>query len=344
MKRGLLPILASLALGLGGLYLVAGPAAFQARTYRLPDVSLPLALVIVAAAAAYWIVPALRLGLLGTVHGKGLPLATGLLIHLAGLFSAAVTPGGAGSAPAIAAGLRRAGLPLGSAVAMAVQITVLDLVFFAWALPVSLAYLLLSGLTAVSLDLVALALTSMLAALAASVVLGRYPRAVIRLVLWLARRPAWGRFRRRLRAAARGYYRSSRLFVTMRWPTWISLQVLGAIAWLGMFVLFWALARAFQPLDALATIATVTIATLIAFIVPTPGGSGFVEVTVGYGIGAQMTDANLATPLLVWRFATFYLIFLLGPLAVLLLFTPRHARRQPDTPAAHNQREARDDR
>jgi uncharacterized protein (TIRG00374 family) len=342
MKRSLLPLLGSLALGFIGLYLVDGPAAFQARSYHLPTVSAPLALAIAAATVAYWIVPALRLQLLGTVHGHALPLTTGLLIHLAGLLSAAITPGGSGSAPAIAAGLRRAGLPLGAAVGMAVQVTVLDLVFFAWALPISLAYLLLSGATALSLDLVALALASMVVALAAAIVLGRHPRPVVRLALWLARKPMLGRFRQRLTAAARGYYRSSRHFATMRTSTWIALQALGALAWLGMFVLFWALVQAFQPLAVLATIATLTIATLVAFIVPTPGGSGFIEVAVGYGIGAQTNHADLATPLLLWRFGTFYLVFLLGPLASWRLFAGEHGRRPPGEPADANRHEARD--
>ena len=342
MKRSLLALFASLALGLIGLYLVGGPAAFEASSYQLPEVGTPLILAMVAGSAAYWLVPALRLQLLCTVHGHGLPLAQGLLIHIAGLFSAALTPGGSGSAPAIAAGLRRAGLPLGTAVATAVQVTVLDLVFFAWALPISLAYLLSSGATVLSLDLVALALASMVLALAASIVLGRYPRPVVRLLLWLARRPRLLRFGQRFRATARGYYRGSRLFVAMRLSTWISLQALGALAWLGMFLLFWALARAFQPLEVLATIATLTIATLVAFIVPTPGGSGFIEVAVGYGIGAQLTDANLATPLLAWRFATFYLILLLGPLAAWLLFVGRRGQRPSGTSARANRREVRD--
>ena len=329
MKRTILALLISLALGLLGLYLVAGPAAFQARTYHLPTLSLPLTLLIAAASAAYWIVPALRLRMLCEVQEHRLPLGTGLLIHAAGLFSAAITPGGSGSAPAIAAGLRRSGVPFGRGVGVAVQVTVLDLVFFAWALPLSLVYLLAIGTTTLTPDLVALALVSMVVAIGASTALGRYPRLVVRLFLWLARRRALTRFRRRLVAGARGYYRSGRLFIAMRLRTWISLQVLGALAWASMFTLFWALVRVFQPIDFLATIATLTIATLVAFIVPTPGGSGFVEVAVGYGIGVQVAHADLATPLLLWRFGTFYLVFLLGPLASWLLMAGGFGRPSP---------------
>ncbi len=320
MKRTALALLASLGFGLLGLYLVAGPAAFRVDAYRLPTVSLPLGLLIAAAAGSYWLVPALRLQTLCAVQGHRLPFGTGLLIHLAGLFGAVVTPGGSGGAPAIAAALRRVGLPLGTGVALAVQVTVLDLVFFAWALPSSLAYLLWSGATALTADLVALALVSMAAAIAATIVLGRYPRLAVRLFLWLARRRALTPLRRRLVTGARAYYRSSRLFGTMRFSTWIALQALGALGWLGMFVLFWSLVRVFQPFGFLTTVASLTIVTLVAFIVPTPGGSGFIEVAVGYGIGAELGSADPVTPpLLLWRLATFYLIFLLGPLASWLL-------------------------
>ncbi len=343
MKRTVLALLISLGLGLLGLQLVAGPAAVQARTYRLPTRSLPLTLLIAGASAAYWIIPALRLRALSAVQGHRLPLGTGLLIHVAGLFSAAVTPGGSGSAPAIAAGLRRAGVPFGRGVGVAVQVTVLDLVFFAWALPISLAYLLCMRSSALSPELVALALLSMVVALLASTLLGRYPRLVVRLFLWLARRRTLTRFRKRLVAGARGYYRSSRLFVTMRHSTWIYLQALGALAWFGMFVLFWALLRVFQPVDFLSTIATLTIATLVAFVVPTPGGSGFIEVAVGYGIGAQLAHADLATPLLLWRFVTFYLVFLLGPLAGWLLMAGRFGRVSSGKQSEPNPADAHDD-
>ena len=346
MKRTALALLGSLALGLLGLYLVAGPAAFRAQTYHLPTVGLPLTLLIASASAAYWIVPALRLRTLCAVQGHRLPLGTALLIHVAGLFSAAITPGGSGSAPAIAAGLRRAGVPFGRGVGVAVQVTVLDLVFFAWALPLSLAYLLAIGSTTLTPELVTLTVVSMVLAIGASTALGRYPRLVVRLFLWLARRRTLTRFRRRLAAGARGYYRSSRLFMTMRFRTWISLQALGALAWLGMFTLFWALLRVFQPVDFLTTIATLTIATLVAFIVPTPGGSGFIEVAVGYGIGVQVAHTDLATPLLLWRCGTFYLVFLLGPLASWLLIAGGFGRRSPSVapgPQPAQPADARDD-
>lgn len=321
MKRRLLALVAALALGIGGLYAVDGAAAFQARTYRLPSISPALALVIAAASGAYWALPALRLRLLGAVQGRSLPLSAGLLVHVVGLFSAAVTPGGAGSAPAIAAGLRRAGVPLGTAVGMAVQVTVLDLLFFVWALPLGLAYLAVSDATALTGTVIAAALVCTVAALAAATALGRYPRPIVQLLLWLARAPSLSRFRPRLTVMARGYYRSGRLFATMRWSTWASLNALGALSWLGMFTLFWALAQAVQPLAPLPTIASLTIATLVASIVPTPGGAGFVEVAVGYGIGSFAPDTDIVGPLLLWRVATFYLVFVLGPIASWLLFT-----------------------
>jgi uncharacterized protein (TIRG00374 family) len=323
MKRGLLALLSALAFGLIGISLVEEPADIRTHLQNLPAVSLPLAVTICAASAIYWLIPGLRLQALAAVQGHGLPFSMGLLIHLTGMLSAAITPGGSGSAPAIVAGLRRAGLPLGAALGVSVQVMVLDLIFFVWALPLSLGYLLLTGAQGLAPDLALLTIASFVVSLLAAVLLGRQPRSMARLLLWLAHRRRLARFRKRLTATARGYYRSGRLFLAVGPLEWIYLQALSALAWTGMFLLFWALARIYQPLDVMATLATLTLANLLAMIAPTPGGSGFIEVAVNHGLNARDANAELAVPLLLWRSATFYLVFLLGPLAGLRLFAAR---------------------
>lgn len=327
MKRWLAALLASVLLGLAGILLVNTPADIRAQLHQLPAASPPLILALAGAAAAYWIIPGLRLQVLAAVQGQRLPFSTGLLIHLTGMLSAAITPGGAGSAPAIVAGLCRAGLSLGAALGIAVQVTLLDLLFFVWAMPLSVGYLLLSRAPGLAPDLAVPVGATIVVSLVASILLSRRPRSIARLFLWLARRRTFLRFRERLTATARGYYRCGRLFLGMGRLTWIYLQALSALAWLGMFLLFWMLARMYQPLEMMTTLATLALATLLSMIAPTPGGSGFIEVAVSTGIDSQLSEAQLAAPLLLWRFGTFYLVYLVGPWAGLRLFVPRRHQR-----------------
>jgi uncharacterized protein (TIRG00374 family) len=323
MKRKRIWSVIALSLGLGllGLYLVAGEAVFRRETYRLAHLDPALALVALGLLCGYWLLPAWRLKVLSRAQGHRLPFVTALFIHILGVFSSAVTPGGSGSAPAIATGFRRAGVPWGRGVGIAVQILVLDLVFFAWVLPVSLIYLLLIGFVTLPLQLVVLAFASGLVAVASAIVLGRYPRLAVRTFLWLARRPWLFRFRARLYAGARDYYRSGRLFMRISWRRWFSLQLLSALSWLSGFALLWLLVDLGHGLPLVPTLAILTVATLLSYVVPTPGGAGFIEVAVGYGIAAHVTQSELATPLLLWRLGTFYLVFLLGPLATWLVLS-----------------------
>jgi uncharacterized protein (TIRG00374 family) len=320
-KRTWSVIALSLGLGLLGLYLVAGKAIFRAETYRLAHLTPALGLLALTLLIGHWLLPAYRLKVLSRAQGHSLPFLTALFLHILGVFSSAITPSGSGSAPAIAAGFQRAGVPWGQGVGIAVQIMVLDLVFFAWVLPVSLVYLLLSGFTALPLQLVVLALASGLAAVAGAVVLGRYPRLAVRAFLWLARRASLRRFRPRLYAGARDYYRSSRLFMRISWRRWFSLQALSALSWLSGFALLWLLIDPGHGLPLVPTLAVLSVATLLSYVVPTPGGAGFIEVAVGYGIAAHVSQSELAAPLLLWRLGTFYLVFLLGPLATWLVLS-----------------------
>lgn len=320
MKRTLGALALSLLLGLVGLYIVAGPEIFRAETYHVPRFDWWLIGIVALTFCSQWLIPTMRMQILCRDQGHRLPYVTAVLIHLVGIFSAAATPGGSGNAPALAAGLKRVNVPLGQGVALAVQIAVLDLLFFSWAVPVALAYLGVSGIIRLPLSLLVLVLASTLVALTGSIVIGRYPGLGVHFFLWLARMRALARFRRRLVQGARDYYRSARAFTRMSVGTWLYLQALGAVGWLSIFVMFWALLNLYESAEVAAIVATLTVATLVSFVVPTPGGSGMIEVAVGYGTSAQVSETALSAPLLLWRLLTFYVIFLLGPIASWLLF------------------------
>ncbi len=131
------------------------------------------------------------------------------------------------------------------------------------------------------------------------------------------------RFASRLRRVARDYYRSMGAFVKMPGSYWVKLHLVTAASWMGSFVLLWLLLELYGvEVGLLATLATLSSLTLVSHFVPTPGAAGFMEAAVGFSIGAN-PGGGAAAALLVWRVASFYAIFLLGPLAGWLIFVSR---------------------
>jgi glycosyltransferase 2 family protein len=323
LRRTVIALLLSLALGFAGLYLVLGDAVFRPETYRAQNVSVPVVVLIVVAFLAKWLLPAVRVGLL--CRGQKIPVLyrSALLVHLVAMFVAALAPQNTGFGPATVAALRRLGVPVGRGIGVAVQIFVLDLVFFAWAVPASIGYLDLSNMLELPPGATVAAFVAACLAILIAVVLSRRPQLVAGLILAVARWQLMARFASRLRKIARDYYGSTRAFLSMPASYWITLHLVTAASWFGGFVLLWALMRLYGvEFGLLATLAILSSLTLVSHFVPTPGGSGFVEAAVGFGIGAN-PGGGAAAALLVWRLASFYLIFFVGPLAGWLLYLSR---------------------
>jgi uncharacterized protein (TIRG00374 family) len=88
--------------------------------------------------------------------------------------------------------------------------------------------------------------------------------------------------------------------------------------WFSGFVLFWLLLKLYGvEADLPATLAILSSVTLVSHLVPTPGGSGFMEAALGLSIGS---GGGAAAALLIWRLASYHAIFLLGPPAAWLLY------------------------
>jgi uncharacterized protein (TIRG00374 family) len=320
-------LLLSLALGFAGLYLVVGAAVFRPETYRVQNLSVAVVTFIGIAFLAKWFSPALRVGLLCRGQRIPLPYRSALLVHLFAMFVAALAPQNTGFGPATVAALSRLGVPVGRGIGVSVQIFVLDLVFFAWAVPLSVGYLVYSGTLELPPGAGALAFATGCLAIVAAAALSRRPQLVVHLILAVARWPLLERFASRLRKVARDYYRSARDFLKMPASYWLTLHLATAAGWSGGFVLFWLLLKLYG-VDAglVATLATLSSITLLSHVIPTPGASGFMEAAVGLSIG---TNQSAAAALLVWRLASFYAIFLLGPPAAWLLYLSRPAGSAP---------------
>ena len=325
-----------LALGLAGLYLVAGDQVFRTETYRVRDPNtLVITLCVVAFIAEWFVMDPARIWLLCRNQKIPLPFRSAVLVHLTSMFAASVTPGNAAVGPAIAVALRRRGVPFGKGVGVAIQVLVLDMIFFGWSVPLSLGYLIYSDTLRLPPGSEFVAFVTAALAIVGAVSLTRYPRPVVRLVLALASWRFMARFASRLRKIARDYYRSARTFKRMALPSWLALNLVTTAGWLSGFVLLWLLLELYGVgVGLLATLAILSSITLISHLVPTPGASGFVEAAVGLSVGA---GGGAAAALLIWRLASFYVIFLLGPPAGWLLYLSRPVAG--DASAARGRRE-----
>ena len=324
--RALAVFVVGLALGLAGLYLVAGGEIFRVETYRVRDPSvLVVALCVLAFVAEWFVMDVTRIWLLCRNQRIPLPFRSAILVHLTSMFVASLTPGNAGVGPTTAVALKRLGVPLGKSVGVAIQVLVLDMIYFAWSVPLSLGYLIYSdtlelppGPEFASFAIAALAIVG-------AVFLTRYPRPVVRLILAVARLRSSSRLAPRLRKGARDYYRSALAFKSMALSTWLALNLVVAAGWFSGYVLFWLLLEFYGvEVGLLATLAILNSITLVSHLFPTPGASGFMEAALGLSVGA---GGGAAAALLIWRLASYHAIFLLGPPAAWLLYLSKPVNR-----------------
>jgi uncharacterized protein (TIRG00374 family) len=318
-RRAVAVFVLGLALGFAGLYLVAGDEIFQVETYRVRDPSvLVVALCVITFMLEWFVMDPARIWLLCRNQGIPLPFRSAILVHLTSMFVASVTPGNAAVGPAAAVALGRLGVPLGKSVGIAIQVLIFDMIFFAWAVPLSLGFLIYSDTLRLppGPEFAAFAIAAL--AIVGAVLLTRYPRPVVRLILTLARLPLLNRFASQTRRIAHDYYRSALAFRSMSLSTWFALNAVVAGGWFGGFALFWLLLDLYGVHTGLvATLAILTSITLVAHLFPTPGGSGFMEAALGLSVGA---GGGAAAALLIWRLASYHAIFLLGPPAAWLLY------------------------
>lgn len=309
----------SLALGFGGLYLAVGGALFETETYRVQNPSAFFLLVCVVALVAEWMAPGLKVSLLCRGQGIQMPYRPALLAHLVGVLGAALTPSNTGGVPATVAALGRLGVPVGKGIGVVVQVFILDLIFFSWSAPLGLGYLVYTRAISLPVRAEFLTIAAVSLAVAGATILSRHPRLVVRLLLALARWPFLGRFQTRLTNTARDYQRSARAYLKMPARTWISLHAITAVGWIAGFVILWALLHLYGVDAGLPTILSLLASIILAsHFIPTPGGAGFIEAAVALSVGAGA--GGVAAAVLLWRLLSFYLIFLIGPVAGWLLY------------------------
>ncbi|HEX7003389.1 MAG TPA: lysylphosphatidylglycerol synthase transmembrane domain-containing protein [Trueperaceae bacterium] len=308
-------LLFSLLLGVASLYLVA-PDVFDGDLFRIVSRLDLLAIAgIFVPVVLWWLLSAWRLIFLtaGTDHRTS--LWQGVQTHILGTFSAVATPTGGGNSIGIVLLLNRFGLPVNQAVAVAVMCVVGDLAFFSWAAPAGYFAL---RFARVRMPLEGLGLLvsvlSFFAILVSYLLVFRLPLAIA-----LLRRLAGHRWLRRFHARIDGFLDelslASRHYSSRPWHWHLRFHLLSGAARLPYFaVLNLVLVSLLMDADHLVVYAVQVILHAFAFLVPTPGASGYQEAVVTYALRSHVAGGPLAAAVIVWRFYQHYVYFLLGPL------------------------------
>ncbi len=234
--------------------------------------------------------------------------------HILGIFSAAVTPSGGGSTPAIALSLQYQGLSSARAWATGIALFVADLVFMLWTLPVSLIFLRVHNLYPNTLWWNAVAVIAVgVTAFVAYVFIYRlqWLEPIFRRVL----RGPLLRFRKAALRFVESLLKSNRVFTGAPWGFYAVTQLWTVLSWVSFFAILTLLARGLNvAIPILASEAWQLVVTALSFAVPTPGGSGFFEFATSVLLLDKGNNGAVPAVLLLWRFMTFYLFFLLGPI------------------------------
>lgn len=263
--------------------------------------------------ALNYLAATVRLKVLVGMANHDLSLAACLRAYALGLFTSALTPGSAGQAPAVVLSFARDGMPAARAWSVNVYVWVLDLVFLAYSVPVSLL-LVGRSLPVIAIDspavfavLIAVATVALIWVLLFRLHwLSALVRATFKL-RWLKRwQPSIVDFTQRLEAAS-GELRGGG--VVKRF----ALHALTAVIYFSTLLTFWVMVNAVNPGALLfQTMATAQIPTVLAAFFPTPGGSGILEIFTASLMRAG-SARDVAAAILGWRLITFYSRLVIGP-------------------------------
>lgn len=308
-------LLASLALGLGCLYLIL-PETFDPETLRtLSVLGVSQLGLLVAVLALRWLVGGWRTMLLVRFSGASLTLWGGVRAHLVGVFASVVTPSGGGNAVGLSWFLTRYGVPLQNAVIASLLIAVLDMVFFAWSVPAAFWYLARAGTPLPVAGLGGFVAVFAVAVFTLSLLLTFRLQLFIRGVGAVFRLPGLRRFAAKAGGFLVNLETASHTFARAPWPVHLGLHGCTALFWLVNFAFLNAVAAALGlGAPQLELLASYTLIHAFAFVVPTPGASGYMEGALSLALAGHATPQAVSSTVIVWRTLSYYLYFVLGPL------------------------------
>lgn len=230
-------------------------------------------------AAVNYAAGALRLVMLAARAGRRLRYPAALRAYALGLFTAALTPGSAGQAPAVALSLVQGGMSPADAWTINVRVWILDLVFLAWSVPLSV--LVLGRSTRVFAgarpELVA-AVAFVLAGLMVAVLLFRL-RWLTRLAAWLVGVPGLRRWRAGLRVFLERFESAHANLRPAPLQRHAALHLTTFVIYFTTYFTFFVVVAAMRPgASPLVAMASAQVPSVASSFFPTPGGTGLLEV------------------------------------------------------------------
>lgn len=314
-----------LALVAGGTIL-AGTAS-PATWHALARARWQAAPIVAALVVGWWVFHAARIAVLARALGYRLGPGQSIVIALATQLGTAATPSAIGS-PLLRVGLsRRAGVPIGPAIAMMALDYTLDFVFFAALAPVAVVVLwrapgwrrVLASFELPELWLVAGAAAIFALVIAASLWVVRRRHSDWDALLRLRRTLALGRRTRAARDAGRELLTHHRGIVLLD-------LAFAALQWSCRYstlpVILWALGH---PLNAIPLIFIQALLYAGSTALIAPGGGGGVEAAAAFVLGQIVPAELVGVVVMAWRLATYHSVLLVGG-AVVLVTLVRHHR------------------
>lgn len=254
-----------------------------------------------------------RLWRLGRINGEDFNFLATIRAHTLGLLSAAITPSGSGNAPAIALSLQQDGCPASQAWSIALYTSVIDMLFYIWAIPCAYFFLRAQNYVPTLPWLNGGLLIIFLLFIFLSILIIGYSQ---RLLRWAYRlfSLAWlQRFRYRTYRFLYNFIEKVRTMAQCPWRNQLELQVSTTIMHLSMFTIFWLLAQRLYFSLSLPNIwALFTLLLALSLFIPTPGGSGFFEAALA--LSFRQEQALVAPVVVLWRLLSFYSVFIIAPL------------------------------
>ncbi len=262
----------------------------------------------------YCCLSGLRIKLLAAAANRQLSLWRGIRIHVLGLFSAAVTPGGSGNAPVMVLGLLAMGVSQTKAWAIVIYTSIIDILAYSWMLPLAFLWLLTHRAQALNLQLIALALVTMVGLFSLAYTLMFKIEKLDRVIVFMFRLPLLKRWYKKVLTTSR---KTTLLMTEMSTQTaaWHGfMQLITALAHLSAYsILFTCLAAFGFNLSFWNVISLVLIVSLGSMLVPTPGGSGYMEAAIAFLL-PDKTAASVVPAVLTWRLFSHYVNIIVGGL------------------------------
>lgn len=222
---------------------------------------------------------ALRLVILARRADEQLGFMTALRAYALGLFTAALTPGSAGQAPAVALSLVKSGMSAAEAWILNVRVWILDLVFLAWSLPLSILILGRSTRVLSGARPVLVATLVFLAAAAMVAILLFRLRWLTAAAAWLTRLPLVRRRREVLLDFLERVEAANASLRPTPWPLRTALHLTTMSVYLTTYFTFFVVVAAIRPATSpLVAMASAQVPTVASSFFPTPGGTGLLEV------------------------------------------------------------------